>query len=321
MSISLVVPCYNEEENIFPFFEKCLEVFKEEKDIEYIFINDGSKDYTFGKIKELIKTYSKYNIIGLNFSRNFGKEAAMLAGMKKSKGDYVAIIDADLQQNPKYVKEMVRYLNENPDCDEVACYQEKRKESKLLIFFKKMFYSLINKLSEVNFEPNASDFRLLRRNVVNSLIEMEEYYRFSKGLFSFVGFNTYYMPYQVEERLHGKSSWSIIGLFKYAINGIISFSLIPLKFATVFGCFSFLLSIIYLLFIVVQKFTVGIDIIGYPTVVCLILFFGGLQMIFLGIIGEYLGRTYIESKKRPKYIIKNEINFNNLRGGGTNEKN
>ncbi len=311
MELSLIIPCYNEEKNIFPFYEACKEALKSET--EYIFINDGSKDQTFLEIKKLILENPKSNIKCLNFSRNFGKEAAMLAGMQKSKGKYVAIIDADLQQNPKYVQKMLDFLKDHGEYDSVACYQEKRIESKLKIFFKKRFYKFINKLSEVEFPENASDFRLLKRSVVNSILELKEYYRFSKGIFSWVGYDTYYMPYKVEERKYGTTSWSMKKLFKYALDGIISYSLLPLKIATVLGFISFIISIIYLIIIIIEKLTVGIAISGYPTIVCLILFFGGLQMILMGILGEYLGRTYMETKRRPKYIIKNDVDINTLK--------
>lgn len=311
MKLSLVIPCFNEEKNIEPFFQKCLENLQDLK-VEYIFINDGSKDSTLKSIKDLIKNNKKANISCLNFSRNFGKEAAILAGLKKAQGDYVAIIDADLQQHPRYVRKMVEFLEDNKDYDSVACYQEKRKESKLLIFFKKMFYKLINKFSNVPFYENASDFRLLKRPMVEAVLSMEEYYRFSKGLFSYVGFNTYYMPYEVEKRLHGKSSWNFFKLCKYALNGIVSFTLAPLKLATFIGSISFVASIIYLVVVICQKLFIGIEISGYPTIVCLLLFFGGVQLIFIGIVGEYLGRTYMEVKRRPKYIIKDEINKDNI---------
>ncbi len=318
-TLSLIIPCYNEEDNIELFFLECLKVFGEDNNIEYIFINDGSKDNTLNNIKNLILKYKDYNINCLNFSRNFGKEAALYAGLKFSHGDFTAIIDADLQQHPKYVKKMVDFLKQNDSYDEVACYQEKRKENKLISFFKNIFYSLINQVSDVNFYKNASDFRVLKRNVVDAILSMPEYFRFSKGLFSFVGFNTYYIPYKVEKRKHGKSSWNFFSLLKYAIDGIIGFSVFPLKISTFVGVMSFILSIIYLIIIVIQKITVGIPINGYPTIVCLILFFGGLQMIFLGIIGEYIGRTYLETKKRPVYIIKDKLNYKELEGAD-NEK-
>ncbi len=307
MKLSLVIPCYNEEKNIEPFMKCCIETFGNNKNIEYIFINDGSKDNTFLEIKKIIEKYKNENILGISFSRNFGKEAAMLAGLKKSKGKFTALIDADLQQNPKYVKQMLEYIEGHGEYDCVTCYQEKRKEGKLLTWLKERFYSLINKISDVEFYKNASDFRLFNRKVLNSILDMKEYYRFSKGLFSYIGYNTYYMPYEVNERMYGKSSWSLFGLFKYALNGIIGFSVAPLKLATILGLITMILSLIYLIVIIIKKIFIGIAISGYPTIICLILIFGGLQMFLLGVIGEYLGRTYIETKKRPVYIIKGEI--------------
>lgn len=307
MKLSLIIPCYNEEKNIELFMQSCLETFKNNRNIEYIFINDGSKDDTFSEIKKVIKKYKTENIVGINFSRNFGKEAAMLAGLKKSTGQYTALIDADLQQHPKYVKQMLEFIEKNQEYDCITCFQEKRKENKIVVCLKEVFYSLINKISEVPFYKNASDFRLFNRKVLNAILDMEEYYRFSKGIFSYVGFNTYYMPYEVNERKYGKSSWSLFGLFKYAFSGIVGFSIAPLKLATILGITIMLLSIIYLIIIIIKKIVVGIAISGYPTIICLILIFGGLQMFLLGIIGEYLGRTYVELKKRPIYIIKEEI--------------
>lgn len=307
MKLSLVIPCYNEEKNIEPFMKCCIETFGNNKNIEYIFINDGSKYNTFLEIKKIIEKYKNENILGISFSRNFGKEAAMLAGLKKSKGKFTALIDADLQQNPKYVKQMLEYIEGHGEYDCVTCYQEKRKEGKLLTWLKERFYSLINKISDVEFYKNASDFRLFNRKVLNSILDMKEYYRFSKGLFSYIGYNTYYMPYEVNERMYGKSSWSLFGLFKYALNGIIGFSVAPLKLATILGLITMILSLIYLIVIIIKKIFIGIAVSGYPTIICLILIFGGLQMFLLGVIGEYLGRTYIETKKRPVYIIKGEI--------------
>lgn len=307
MKLTLVIPCYNEEKNIEPFMKCCIETFGNNKNIEYIFINDGSKDNTFSEIKKIVEKYNTENILGINFSRNFGKEAAMLAGLKKSKGTYTALIDADLQQHPKYIKKMLEYIEEHNEYDCITCYQEKRKEKKLIIWLKEKFYSLINKISEVPFYKNASDFRLFNRKVLNSILEMKEYYRFSKGIFSYVGFNTYYMPYEVNERLYGTSSWSLFGLFKYAFNGIVGFSVAPLKLSTILGLIIMLFSFIYLIIVIIKKIAVGIAISGYPTIICLIMIFGGLQMFLLGIIGEYLGRVYVELKKRPIYIIKDEV--------------
>ncbi len=314
-NLSIIIPCYNEEKNIELFFEKCLETFKKEK-IEYIFINDGSKDQTLNKIEKLIKNNKKENIICLNFSRNFGKEAAIYAGLKESSSNYVAIIDADMQQNPQYILQMKDVLDQNKEYDAVACYQAKRKENKFLSFCKSCFYKLINKICDTRFEKNASDFRLLKRNVVNAILDMPEYYRFSKGLFSFVGFNTYYMPYEVEKRMYGKSSWNLTSLVKYAFDGIISFSVFPLKISTFIGIISFIAAFVYMAIIVIQWFFIDVTVSGYATIVCLILLFGGLQMIFLGILGEYIGRTYIEAKNRPVYIIKDKLNYDNVKENG-----
>lgn len=308
MKISVIIPCYNEEQNINPFFKECLEVLKYNNyQFEYIFINDGSTDNTLKELKKLITNYPNSEINIINFSRNFGKEGAMLAGLKNCQGDYAVFIDSDLQQDPKYIVQMLKILENNSNYDSVACYQEKRKENKFISFSKRMFYKTINNLSDTYFYHNASDFRCINRKMINALIELKEYFRFSKGIFSWIGFNTYYMPYQVRERLHGKTHWSMKSLIKYAINGITNFSTAPLKFATKIGIISFVLSIIYGIVIIIQKIFIGINISGYATIVCLILLFGGLQMIFLGIIGEYLGKTYIETKKRPLYIIKDQI--------------
>lgn len=306
MDLSLIIPCKNEELNIELMMNECEKTFKDtDLKIEYIFINDGSKDNTFAEIKKLMARNS--NVIGLSFSRNFGKESSIYAGLTKSSGNYVALIDADLQQHPKYVLKMYEYIMEHPEYDSITCYQEKRKEGKFITFCKKIFYKFINKMSDIEFYENASDFRLFNRKVVNSLLDLKESYRFSKGFFSWIGYNTYYMPYQVNERKYGKSSWSFTSLFKYALDGIIGFSISPLKIATHTGIITFLASIIYLLVVIMQKIFGGIAISGYATIVCLILLFGGLQMIFIGIIGEYLGRVYIETKRRPIFIIKEEI--------------
>ncbi len=301
--VSLIIPCFNEEDNIYPFFDLCEKTLGEEE-IEYIFVNDGSIDDTFHKITNLVHEQENKNIVGVNFSRNFGKEAAMLAGFSKSTGEFVCIVDADCQQNPKYISEMLTILRENPEYDCVACYQEKRKESKILTFCKQVFYKSINKISNVHFEENASDFRTFRSDVVSAILSLNEYYRFSKGIFSWVGFNTYYMPYTVEERQFGTTSWSFKKLTKYAIDGFVGFSTAPLKIATWLGVGSALVSAIYFISVLIEKIVKGINVSGYTTIVCLILLIGGIQMILLGIIGEYLARTYIEVKRRPIYIIK-----------------
>lgn len=304
MDLSVIAPCHNEEENVRLFYDLCNKTFKDLK-VEYIFIDDGSSDNTWSEIKKI--TTEVKNIKSVRFSRNFGKEAAMLAGLKNASGKYCCFIDTDLQQHPKYALEMLNFLENNPDYDSVACFPKKRKDNKILGFIKNIFYKVINKISDVPLYENASDFRVFKSDVKEALISLPEYYRFSKGIFSWIGFNTYYMPYEVEERRHGKSSWSVRSLFKYAIDGIIGFSVSPLKVATVTGLITFLVSIIAIIIVIIQKLFIGIHVSGYATIVCLILLFGGLQMIFIGIIGEYLGRTYVEAKKRPQYIIKEEI--------------
>lgn len=311
MKLSLVVPCYNEEDNVDEFYKEVVKTFKDQKfKYEIIFINDGSRDQTILKLKKIARV-SKENIKIINFSRNFGKEAGMYAGLKAATGDYVAIIDADLQQKPSTVLEMYNILEENTDIDSVAAYQEKRNEPLLKQFFSKLFYKIINKISDIEFVPGASDFRLLKRNMVNSIIEMGEYYRFSKGIFSFVGFNTYYMPYSADKRAHGESKWSFWSLFKYAIEGIVSFTTAPLRIATVLGIFISGFSFIYLIILVCQTLILGIDVPGYATTIGTILLLGGIQLFALGIIGEYLSRTYVEVKKRPIYIVKEEIDNKN----------
>lgn len=307
MKLSLVVPCYNEEENVELFFNEVVKSFKKVKfKYELIFINDGSKDKTIDKLKELSKT-SKENIKVINFSRNFGKEAGMYAGLKEATGDYVSIIDADLQQKPSLVLEMLDILEKNLEYDSVAAYQEKRNDPFFKRIFSNLFYKLINKISDVEFVPGASDFRLLKRNMVNAILEMSEYYRFSKGIFSFVGFNTYYLPYIADKRARGSSKWSFWGLFKYAIEGIVAFTTTPLRIATFLGIIISGISFIYLIILVTQTLLLGIDVPGYASTLSAVLLLGGIQLFALGIIGEYLGRTYVETKRRPIYIAKEVI--------------
>lgn len=304
---SIIIPCFNEEDNINDLYKEIkIVTSKSKNNYELIFVDDGSKDNTIKMIKDLIPT--KNIIIKLlSFSRNFGKESAMYAGLEESSGDYVCIIDADLQQNPKYILDMENYLDKNDEYDCITLYQNNRKESLLMRFFKKAFYKIINKISEVEFVSGASDFRMFRRNMVDAILLISEKNRFSKGIFSWVGFNTYYLPYEADKRNKGNSKWSFTKLFKYAINGIISFSTAPIKVATFVGFIMSLLSIIYLIVVIVQKIAFGIAIAGYATIVALILLIGGIQLFCIGIIGEYLARTYIESKNRPIYILKDKV--------------
>ena len=313
--VSVIVPCYNEEENIIDFYNAISKVLiKSNKEYELIFIDDGSKDKTKYLLKSL-ESKKNISIKTLIFSRNFGKEAAMYAGLKESTGDYVSIIDADLQQDPEYLLEMEEILDEKEDYDSVALFQDKRDESKILKFFKKSFYKIMNSISEVDFISGASDFRMFRKNMVDAIVDISEKNRFSKGIFSWVGFNTYYLPYKAKKRNKGESKWSFLSLFKYAISGIVSFSTAPLTISTVLGVIMSFVSLLYLIFVVFQKLLFGIAIPGYPTIVVLILLLGGIQLLSIGIIGEYLARTYIETKNRPIYILKEkrEVSKNDKR--------
>lgn len=305
MKLSLIVPCYNEEENIVPFFGEVCRVFGENEiqDYELIFVNDGSTDGTLTQLKNLYEE-NKKQVKVLSLSRNFGKEAAIYAGFEKSKGDLVCIIDADLQQRPEVVVEMLHHMESDETVDCVAACQKKRKESKLRTCLKSGFYKLINKISDVEFVNGASDFRLMKRQVVDAILEMKEYHRFSKGLFSYVGFQTKYIPYQVEQRKKGKSKWNTKSLFRYALEGIFSFSTMPLKVATFVGFFFSFCSLLYMCVVFVQKLAFGIAVPGYATIVSLILLIGGIQLFFLGVLGEYIARLFVQSKNRPIYILK-----------------
>ena len=308
MKLSLVVPCYNEEANVKRFFDEVNKVFKNKvSDFEFVFVNDGSKDKTYHELKKLYNENTSSNVQVLTFSRNFGKESAIYAGLSNAKGDMVCIIDADLQQRPEVVLEMLEEIEKDETLDCVAAYQENRKESKTLSGLKSAFYKLINKITDVDFVNGASDFRLLKRTMVDAILEMTEYHRFSKGIFSWVGFNTKYIPYTVEERQFGETKWSYGKLFKYAFDGIISFSTFPLKLATGVGLVTAFASIIYLIVVVIQKLFFGIDVPGYATIVVLVLFLGGMQLFCLGILGEYLSKIYLQVKNRPIYILKEHL--------------
>ena len=298
MKLSIVVPCYNEEGNVGIFAEEVYRIFKNKKiNYEIIFVNDGSKDKTIDNLYKIVEQ-KKQNIKVVNFSRNFGKEAAMYAGLKESSGDLVTIIDADLQQRPELILQMLDILKKNPEYDSVAAYQQERKEGKVLTFFKDSFYKLINSMSTVRFTKGASDFRVFKRKMVDAILEVSEYNRFSKGIFSFVGFNTYYMPYVVEERRSGTTKWSFVSLFNYALEGIIGFTTAPLRIPFVCSIILMLLSFILLIVFLIT----GVN--AFTTLLIVLLFLMGLQFLVLGIIGEYLSKTYLEAKNRPIYIVK-----------------
>jgi len=302
--LSIVIPCYNEEATVATLYDEFLDVFgREGIGFEVIFINDGSKDGTMQALREVAgRKAGRVRVV--NFSRNFGKDAGIYAGLKEARGEYTVIMDGDLQHPPQVVVEMVRYLDGHPEADSVAARQAQRREGRVLSLFKRMFYSVINRMSQIEFVPGASDFRAFRRNMKDAILSMTEYFRFSKGIFSFVGFDTHYITYEARERGGGVTKWSFWKLVGYAIDGIIGFSVMPLKMITLVGGGISAVSFIYMVFVILQKLVWGIDIPGYPTLVVLVLLLGGLQLFALGIIGEYLGRNYIEVKKRPIYIAK-----------------
>ncbi len=307
---SLIVPCYNEEGNVEKFLNQVKEAMSGYTDnYEIIFVNDGSKDETPKKLRKMFNENKDVKIKVVNFSRNFGKEAAMYAGFTQSTGKYVTIIDADLQQDPKYAVQMGRILDENPDCDMVAAFQEKRKEGKLITLCKTMFYKTINKVTEVDFISDASDFRTMRQSVVKTILALPEYHRFSKGIFSWVGYNTISIPYEVKERESGETKWNFIKLLKYALDGITAYTDMPLKLPVytggIMGFLSVAAFIIMLILDIVNKdmnFSLGY-------VSALIVFMSAIICIFLGIMGYYIGKIHSQVKERPIFIAKEILSY------------
>ena len=307
MKISIIIPSYNEEGNIIELNKK-LTTTLENYDYELIYINDGSKDATLNKIKKV--STDNENIKYISFSKNFGKEAAMYAGLKHSTGDYICIIDSDLQQNPKYIISMINHLKAHEETDQIVMVMKNRdKESFINKIFKNAFYNTINRLSDIKLVDGASDFRMFRKNVKNAILSLSEYNRFSKGIFSWIGFNTEYMYYNVEKRYSGKTKFNTKEQFKYALTGITNYSIKPLTLASIIGSIISLLSLIYMLVIIVQVLLYGKDVPGYASTIVAILFMGGIQLIFMGILGTYIGKTYTETKKRPIYIEKETKGF------------
>ncbi len=303
-TIDLIVPCYNESEVLPLFYSEVCAVASKRPDFEFnfIFVNDGSKDSTFEVICDLSAKDSRVKYI--SFSRNFGKEAAMLAGMKYSSSDYVCILDADLQHSPDLILEMLSAL-ENDDSYDVAAARrtDRQGENKFKSAFSKYFYKVINKMSSVDIPESAQDFRVMRRKVADSIISLPEYNRFSKGIFSWVGFSTLWFDHENRERAAGETKWSFFSLLKYAVDGIIGFSTVPLKISLFTGSAASILGLIYALFIIIKTLIKGPDVNGYPSIICAILILGGLILISLGIIGEYLARIYLEVKHRPVFLI------------------
>lgn len=307
--ISIVVSCYNEEESIPYFYDEIRKVAtKMDVEFEFLFIDDGSKDATLKVIKDLTKKDKRVKYI--SFSRNFGKEAAMKAGLNYAKGDFVALMDADLQDPPKLLIDMYMHIKED-NYDVVATRRVTRiGEPKIRSFFAKMFYKLINKMSDVEMVDGARDFRLMKRCVVDAINSLDEYNRYSKGIFSFVGFKTKWITYENVKRVAGKTKWSFFGLFKYAIEGITSFSTFPLVVASFFGFLFCFIAFLGIIFVIIRTIIYGDPVSGWPSLICIILLVSGVQLLCLGIIGKYLSKTYLETKKRPLYFIADQ-NINN----------
>lgn len=299
--LSIVVPCYNEEENI-EMFQNEIEKTIGNYDFEIIFINDGSSDNTLKNIKKLAKT--KENVKFISFSRNFGKEAAIFAGLKNAKGDYVTLMDADLQHPPSLLPEMLESVQKD-DCDIAAARRVSRKgEPKIKSFFSHRFYTFFNRISKIDLVEGATDYRTMTRQVVDSLLELKEYNRFSKGLFEWVGFETQWIEYENVERIAGKTTWSFWGLVKYSIEGIVSFTTMPLSISIFLGSVFSTIAFIYMIIIIVKYLLYSDPVQGFATIMCAVLFLGGIQLLSIGALGTYLGKTYTESKNRPIYIVK-----------------
>ena len=301
--LSIIVPCYNEQETI-PIYYAAVKKVLHTMDVsaEILFVDDGSRDQTFAILKQLSEKdmSCKY----LSFSRNFGKEAAMYAGFSNVTGDYVAVMDADMQDPPALLPEMVAYL-ESGEYDSVATRRITREgEPKIRSFFARMFYKIINKISDADVVDGARDYRLMKREMVEAIVEMGEYNRFSKGIYGWIGYKTKWLPFQNEERVAGETKWSFWGLFKYSIEGIINFSQAPLALASWTGLFFTVLAVLMILFICVRKIVFGDPVAGWASMVCVTIFIGGIQLFCTGIMGQYLAKTYMEVKRRPHYIIK-----------------
>ena len=302
MLLSLIVPCYNEQEALPVFYRETAKVLASmDCDCELLLINDGSRDDTLAVMKELAAADPR--VLYFSFSRNFGKEAAMYAGFCNARGDYIAVMDADLQDPPSLLPEMVRIL-QSGQYDSVATRRADRAgEPPVRSWFARRFYSLINRISDADIVDGARDFRLMTREMKDAILSMSEYNRFSKGIFGWVGFKTCWMPFENVERVAGQTKWSFWGLMKYAIDGIISFSQAPLDIASWFGFLMTGIAFLMLIFIVVRRLIFGDPVAGWASTICVIIFIGGLQLFCLGIIGQYLAKTYMEVKNRPHYII------------------
>ncbi|QMU07297.1 glycosyltransferase family 2 protein [Levilactobacillus suantsaii] len=310
-TLSLVVPCYNEEESIPLFYRTVSKVIDtmntptQTVTPEYIFVDDGSSDQTLAEMKTLHQAHPE-TVHFRSFSRNFGKESALAAGLQATTGDLIAVMDVDLQDPPELLPQMFQLI-ENDGYDCVGTIQKERKgQSKLRAFLSSSFYRVINRISDVRIEPNARDYRLMTRQFVDTVLDLPEFNRFSKGIFSWVGFKTTYLTYESQPRAAGTTHWNLRQLFSYSIEGIIDFSNAPLRLATWVGSISFFLSLIGLIFVVVRALTVGGAVAGWPSLVVIVLLIGGIQLFCLGILGQYINKIYLETKHRPKYIVREE---------------
>lgn len=304
MLLSVIIPCYNEEDNINPFFdemEKVRQQIQNDTDLELVFVDDGSSDRTFDLLYDLSKTHSFVKYV--RFSRNFGKEAAMLAGLENAVGDYVVLIDADLQDPPSLIPEMLDLIR-GGEYDRIATRRiDRTGEPPIRSFLAKMFYKIINKISNVRIMDGARDFSMMSRRMVNSILSLKERTRFTKGLFEWAGFQTHWISFNNHQRNDGKTKWSLFKLFRYSIEGIVSFSSLPLVISSVIGLMLFLLSNIMIIAIIVKKVFFGDPVEGWPSLACIILFVSGLQQMCIGVLGSYLSRVFIETKQRPIYVV------------------
>lgn len=304
MLLSVIIPCYNEEDNINPFFDEMEKVrhrIQDDTDLELVFVDDGSSDRTFDLIYALSKVHPFVKYV--RFSRNFGKEAAMLAGLENALGDYVVLIDADLQDPPSLIPEMLDLIR-GGEYDRIATRRVDRTgEPPIRSFLAKMFYKIINKISNVRIMDGARDFSMMSRRMVNSILSLKERTRFTKGLFEWAGFRTHWISFNNHQRNDGKTKWSLFKLFRYSIEGIVSFSSLPLVISSVIGLMLFLLSIIMIIAIIVKKVFFGDPVEGWPSLACIILFVSGLQQMCIGVLGSYLSRVFIETKQRPIYVV------------------
>ena len=300
--VTIIVPCYNEQESLPIFYQEAVSVIKKTGyDYEFLFVNDGSKDGTLTILRELAA--QDEHITYLSFSRNFGKEAAMFAGFCNASGDYVAVMDADMQDPPALLPQMLEIL-ESGEYDSVATRRENREgEPPIRSFFARMFYRIINKISDADIVDGARDFRLMKREMVDAIVEMGENNRFSKGIFGWIGFRTYWLPYKNVERIAGETKWSFWKLFKYSIDGIVNFSQVPLSIASIGGIILTLVAFIMVVVVAIRKLIFGDPVDGWASLVCIITFIGGIELFCMGIIGQYIAKIYLETKHRPHYIV------------------